>query len=483
MTRLDRDAEAAGSPTDRASRTGTWILAGIGCLFTAMCLPIVVRGAPLADDFFNCLRPQQIGLGAFLAESLERLGALRRAHFLEILITTETCQYLPFGVAIAVPLVITLAIAVLLRGLLRDLRVPEPWPSIGGALWLLQPLGTEAALWPAAMHVGLGLALALTAIRLHRGGHHGLAAAAVAAAGLSVEQVVLAMPIAVWAATTGDRRRIAVMTTVGVTAVLLAAFVVWPGDDPRIRASVAARLAEAFGDPAFLVRFPAVGLGLHSISLAVWWLFPLSVLGLAIGGASGFQLGQTLRDAQPQGWPVKSALLSGVLLIIAVNAPVVLAVPHQGSPRIFTPTWLVLSGVLAYAGPAIRRPLILPATVLAGVFAAGASMSIALSVWVRWQTADFTVAAAERIAGDTSEGSALAVCGITRTVVDPAPRGAFAVHEFIDEGTARDSLEYYTDTRATFLLAGPLWPDRPCPPGDVDRVIAFRDLLQAWGGR
>lgn len=110
-------------------------------------------------------------------------------------------------------------------------------------------------------------------------------------------------------------------------------------------------------------------------------------------------------------------------------------------------------------------------------------MSIALSVWVRWQTADFTVAAAERIAGDTADGSALAVCGITRTVVDPAPRGAFAVHEFIDEGAARDSLEYYTGRRARFLLAGPVWPDRPCPPGDVDRVIAFHDLLEAWAER
>jgi hypothetical protein len=65
-------------------------------------------------------------------------------------------------------------------------------------------------------------------------------------------------------------------------------------------------------------------------------------------------------------------------------------------------------------------------------------------------------------------------------VVSPAPRGAFAVHEFIDEGTARDSLAYYTGRRARFLLAGPLWPDRPCPPGEVDHVVAFGDLIDAW---
>ena len=482
MPRLAPATDADGPPVDRASRAGTWILAGIAGVFTTICLPIVLRGAPLADDFFNCLRPQQIGLGAFLAESLERLGALRRAHFAEILITTETCQHLPFGVAIAVPLVVTLAIAILLRGLLRDLGVPEPWPSIGGALWLLQPLGTEAALWPAAMHVGLGLALALIAIRLHLAGHHAWGAAAVAAAGLSVEQVVLAMPIAVWA-TAGRHRRAAIVATLVVTAMLLAAFVLWPGDDPRLRADLGTRVAGIFDDPGFLVTFPAVGLGAHSIPLAIGWLFPLSVVVLGVGALLGAKIGHTMAGNPVDGWPAAPALLTGIALIGAVNLPVVLSVPHQGSPRVFTPCWLVLCGVLAYAGPAIRPPKIVLTTTLAGVFAAGALMSIALSVWVRWQTADFTVAAAERIAGDTVDGSALAVCGITRTVVDPAPRGAFAVHEFIDEGTARDSLEYYTGRQATFLLAGPLWPDRPCPPGDVDRVIGFPDLVEAWGER
>ncbi|HZB00700.1 MAG TPA: hypothetical protein VE800_01150, partial [Actinomycetota bacterium] len=251
----------------------------------------------------------------------------------------------------------------------------------------------------------------------------------------------------------------------------------------RLRASLGTRIAGVFDDPGFLVTFPAVGLGAHSIPLAVWWLFPLSVVVLGTGALLGARLGRTIAVEPIDRWLAAPALLAGVALIAAVNVPVVLSVPHQGSPRIFTPSWLVLSGVVAYAGPAIRRPMMVPTTMLAGAFAAGAVMSIALSVWVRWHTADFTVAAAERIAADTADGSTFAVCGITRTVIDPAPRGAFAVHEFIDEGTARDSLAYYTGRQAEFLLAGPLWPDRPCPPGDVDRVFTFPELLRAWDER
>lgn len=472
--------QAPSAGTAGSSRLGTWILVGIALLFVGICLPIVVRGAPLADDFFNCLRPQRIGLGPFLAESLERLGAMRRAHFAEILITTETCQHLPFGVAIAVPLAITLAVAVLLRGVLRDLGTPEPWPSLGGAVWLLQPLGTESALWPAAIHVGLGLALALVALRLHKAGRHGWGTVAVAAAGLSVEQIVLAMPIAVWATTVGRRRRTAVVSTVAVTVALLAAFLLWPGDDPRLRASLAARLAGAVGDPGFLVKFPAVGLGVHSIPLAVAWLFPLSVLAVALGAVLGALLGRAIAERPTDGWPARRAVATCAALIAAVNLPVVLSVPHQGSPRIFAPTWLVISALLAYVGPAIPRARIVPVVAVAGVFAGGALLSLVLSVWVRWQTAGFTVAAAQEIAARVPDGSIVAVCGVTRTVVDPAPRGAFAVHEFIDEGTARDSLAYYTGRRARFLLAGPLWSDRPCPPGEVDRVVAFADLIDAW---
>ena len=58
----------------------------------------------------------------------------------------------------------------MLRGLSYDLGVDTPWPEIGAALWFLQPLGTEAGLWPAALHIPLGLVLALAALRMHARG-------------------------------------------------------------------------------------------------------------------------------------------------------------------------------------------------------------------------------------------------------------------------------------------------------------------------
>jgi hypothetical protein len=467
------------------AREGMVVFAVVAVLFVVISLPVVLRGAPLADDFVNCLEPQRIGLGSTLEDSLDRLGALRRAHFAEIIITTEVCQHLPFGVAIVVPLVLTLAVALLLRGLLRDLGTPQPWPELGGALWLLQPLGAETALWPAAMHVTMGLALAIAAIRLHRAGRHGWGSLAVVGAGLSVEQVLLAIPLAVWLTAPPERRRRAVGTTVAVIALLLIAFVVWPGNDPRLQATLSERIAGALGDPGFLLRFPAVGLGFQSIPLAVLWAFPLSALILAGGGFLGSRIGPTLLEDPKVSArdPVRRTLLAGLGLIAALNVPVLLNVPHQGSHRLFAPTWLAISAIVATVGSLVHRRRLRLWGAAAGLFAAGAALSLALSVWVRLESASFVESASKQIAAEVPDDAVVALCGITRTVVQPAPRGAFAVNEFIYDWAARDALQYYTGRRAEFLLSGELWSDRPCPePGEVDRVITFSDLLAGWRG-
>lgn len=471
----------------RAARLARMVFVGVAMLFVAISMPVVLRGAPLADDFTNCLEPQRIGLVPTLADSLQRLGALRRAHFLEIILTTETCQHLPFGVAIAVSLALTLIIALLLRGLLKDLGVPAPWPEIGGALWLLQPLGAEAALWPAAMHVPLGLALALAALRLHRSGHHRWAALAVVGAGLSVEQVLFALPLAVWFTSPPGRRRRAVTTTAVVIGLLLIAVVVWPGNDPRLRASLGERLAGAVDDPGFLVVFTAVGLGLHSIPLALVWAFPVSAVALAAGAWLGFELAPRLFPEQPDrsdAIPARGrTLLAGLALIVAAEVPIVFNVPHQGSPRLFAPTWLVISAVIALIGPWFHRRRLRHLAVGAGLFAAGAFLSLSLSVWVRLESASFTESASRQIAAEIPDGAVVAVCGVERTVVQPAPRGAFAVHEFVYDWAAREALYYYTGKGAEFLLAGELWQDRRCPPADeVDRVVSFSSLVTRWRG-
>ena len=334
-------------------RPGTVVFVVVAALFVAISLPVVLRGAPLADDFTNCLQPQRVGLGSTLGDSLERLGAARKAHLLEIIITTETCQHAPFGLAIAISLGLTLAVALLLRGLLSDLGTADPWPGVGGALWLLHPVGAEAALWPAAMHVPLGLALALAALRLHRSGRYAWGALAVAGACLSVEQVVLALPLAVWITAPKDRRPKAVAWTVSVVVVLLVTFVALPGDDPRLRLALSERVAGAVEDPGFLVLFAAVGLGLQSIPLAVAWAFPFSFVLLAAGALLGLRFGAVLFPEGPDRTERRAAirtLLAGLGLIAALNVPIVFNVPHQGSPRLFAPTWLVIAGVVARIG-------------------------------------------------------------------------------------------------------------------------------------
>jgi hypothetical protein len=447
-------------------------------LFVAVSAPVVWRGAPLGDDFNNCLAPMQQGLGGFLDSSWDRLGVIRAARFLEILLTTGVCRSLPFGVAIAVPLTLTVVVAVLLRQLLRDLDIPPLWADAGAALWLLQPLGSEAALWPAALHVPLGLALALGSLLLFRRGRPVWAAVAAGGAFLSVEQVILALPLATWLVTPADRRSRYAGVAAAVAAVTLVAFFLWPGSDPRLQASLGERLVGALPDPLFYVQFPALGLGAHSIPLAIVWGFPLSLAVLVTVGAAGVWLGpRAAAESQPA--PVLSRVLGAALLVVLVNIPVILAVPRQGSPRLFTPTWLILAAAAAAVGAAVRwrRAALLGAK--AGLFAAGALVSTAWTVQVRVVTADAVEHAARQLGPRVEDGDVVALCGVRRTVVEPAPRGAFAVHEFIYDWAAADALAFYTGRHAQFRLAGELWKQWCPDPRDVDLVVPFDQLVPA----
>jgi hypothetical protein len=461
-----------------ARRAGRVVLAGTAAVFVAVGAPVVWRGAPLADDFNNCLAPIEMGLGGFLAASWERLGMVRPARFIEILLTTGVCRTLPFGVAIAVPLLLTLGVALLARGLLRDLDLPAPWPEVGAALWLLQPLGTEAALWPAALHVPLGLGLALGALRLHRRGLHALAAVAGLGAALSVEQVILALPLAAWLVTPERERRRAAATSAGVAVLVLTAFALWPGTDARLAAGLAERVAGLVAAPSFYVTFPAVGLGVHSIPLALGWALPLSLAVLVCGAALGLLVARRLPPGPGLDRGRTLRMMAAAAAVVAfANVPVLLAVPRQGSPRVFTPTWLIVVLAVTVLGAYVRwrRPVLVGMP--AGLFAAGAVLSLALSVSVRLASADFAEQAAQVIAEAVPDGSDVAVCGVRRTVVEPAPRGAFAVHELIYDWAADDALAYHTGQRASFHLAGELW-ETPCPDaGSVDALFTFDELL------
>jgi hypothetical protein len=449
-------------------------------LLVAISAPVVIRGAPLADDFNNCLAPDQQGLATFLSSSGERLGAIRAARFIEILVATGVCRNLPFGFAIAVPLALTLAIALLLRGLLRDLGIGSPWPDIGAALWLLQPLGTEAALWPAALHVPLGLALALTALRLYRRGSHAWASVASLGSCLSVEQVILALPAAVWVTAGPMHRRKALAAGLIVVGLVLTSFVLWRGTDPRLRPSAGERISTAISDPAFYVEYPAVGLGVHSIPLAVAWAFPASLVALGAGGMVGWWWGRLAIKPCPRTVPAgstRNTVLVGLMLIVLLNLPVALTVPHQGSPRLFAPTWLVLAGVAAVVGASVRWRRTGLAGAAAGTFAAAALLSLTFSVSVRLASADFVEDASRLLAARTQDGDTIAMCEIRRTVVEPAPRGAFAVHDFLYDWAAQDATYFYTGRTAEFRLAGGVLAS-DCPPrNEVDVLVMFPHLL------
>ena len=428
----------------------------------------------------TCVAPGELGLEGFIKASWSQLGAIRPARFLEILWAAGVCNSLPFGVAILVPLLITLGVALLARGVLCDLGTPASWASVGGALWLLQPLGTEAGLWPAALHVPLGLALALVAVRFYRRGRIGWAGVANLGAALSVEQVILPLSLAAWLIAPKGIRTRAAATSAAVAACVFASFVLWPGANPRLRAGLVERIAGLAADPTFYVGHPAVGLGPHRSRWPSGGRCRGASRSWRLEVSPVWPIGPHLAAAiRPEG---RADLLRGLLAIVAIvvltNIVVVFAVPQQGSPRVFAPTWLVLAVAAGMGGAAVRwrRPRL--GRTAGGLFAAGALLSLMFSVSVRLHSADFTARAAGLVSARIQDGGSVAICHVRRTVVQPAPRGAFAVHEFIYEWAAERALLYYTGRHARIYLSGELW-DRPCPPvADVDVVITFDELLE-----
>jgi hypothetical protein len=476
---LEAGSPPGGGASTRAARiAGRLFLAVAGLVLVAVSVPVLVRGALLADDFHNCLAPQDRGLPGFLADSFERLGLIRPARFLEILVTTGTCQHLPFGVAIAVNLVLTFAVAFLLRRLLGMLGAAAPWPDVAAAVWLLQPLGAEVALWPAALHVPFGLAAALGALIAFRSGRLWVGAPLGLVAMLSVEQVILALPLAVWLVSPTGRRRAATIATAALAAVVVVGYVLVPGNDPRLSAGAGSRVQGLFADPGFVLRYPAAAAGAESIPLAVRWAFPLSVVLLALGGVAGWLWAARGWPASPRPgprWTVRQ-LLGPALLVVLVNVPVLLAQPRQGSPRVFAPTWLLLAALvpLWLAQGRLRHRTVVGA--VAGLFLTGAALSLALSAWVRVETAAVVERVSDRLAARTQDGDSVLLCDVPRAAVTPAPRGAFAVQDYLYEWAAADSLRYYTGRRATVRI------DQAGGPGGCTGeeavVVSFEDLAR-----
>lgn len=472
------DTNVRGSTLLRGS-AGAWLVAFVSILLIALFTPALIQGGLLADEYVMCVSAAHDGYGRFLQDSWREYGIVRLARFIELALIWSSCSGVPSVVAMLVTLALKFAAAYLLVGLLRDLEVPSPWPEIGAAIWLLEPLGTEAALWAAALHFPLGLCLALGALRLYRRGRVALGALASVIAACSVEQVIFALPLAVWLTVPQPHRRRATLSVTAVMIGMIALFATWPGENERTTMSLAERWQNALAKREWYVLFPAAGLGLYSGALAFGWAFPFS-LAIVLAGAitGGLLLPRLLRSqsARPLARHAASrGILAVGLLIALVNLPLI--VTDVGySARTFSPTWLVLSAASAYLGARVRWRRARLLGVVSGVAASFAVLSLALSVSVRVRTDEFNRAAARWIADRTRDGAVVAVCDVERTAVTPAPLGSFHLHAFHSE--SGDWIEHLSGRRVTVRRSGERYWGARCPDlSDADLVIRFPELV------
>jgi hypothetical protein len=479
-----RKAGAYGVPSRfRACTAGGWLAIVTAVGFVAISLPVVLDGTPLADDYWLCMQPVRDGsFWPYFGAMWQDGGVVRPARYLEYVLISR-CTDVPFGLIILVPLALKLIVALLLYRLLRDLGLRSPWPGIGAVLWMLEPLGTEAALWPAAMHVGLGLALSLVALRLFRKDRIRLGAIAALGAFLSLEQVIFALPLTAWMTGSERSRQRSTVATAALAAVVLIAYTMWHGDNPKYVMAVADRLRGLVEDPSWYVLFPASGLGLHSGFLGFVWGWPISILVVCGAAAIGAVVAAAVVDAGPADAvsPRRSfaVLVMPAGLILLVNLPLILTQPNVGlSARTFTPTWLVLSALCSSAGASIRwsRRRLLGA--LAGAFAAFAVLSLVLSVVVRLRTTAFDRAAASWIAERTDDGDVVAVCDVPRTVIEPAPVGSFHLHSLHPQDSSW--IQYHTGRVVEVRRSGERYWGSRCPRlEDADLVVSFPELMRA----
>ena len=458
-----------------------WLVIGSTGLVLLVFAPALVQGGLLADDYVKCLGPIQAGgYGPFLRDIWHDTGVVRPAQIIEVLLISKTCTHLPFGLVMLVPLSLKFAAGLLLWGLLCDLRVRTPWPEVGVAMWLLEPVGTEAALWPSALHVHLGLVCALAALRLYRRGFLVSAAFASAGAALSVEQVIFALPFAVWVTGSREHRRRATAVATVLMAIVIVVYATWPGHNERQALTLGERWHNVVAKGAWYRLLP------HQRSGAVF-------------GSARLPVGVSLQHCRGRCWGREWC--ATVCPSLARSDDATSRLRHRGSdgarcrcadrsrkrsthrhgsrilgahvyPDVARAVWRV-----AGRGASITWRRVRAFGALAGTFAAFAILSLALSVFVRVRTDRFNRAAAEWIAARTVDGSIVAVCDVDRTVVNPAPLGAFHLHELHSEWSSW--IEYHTGRRVQIRRSGQRYWGARCPDlRGATLVISFPRLVR-----
>jgi hypothetical protein len=480
-------AELTESRTTTASKTRAEMILmfSMTMAFLLVMSPGIIGNAPLADDYFSCFHVAESGLSEVIRGTFERHGLVRPARFLEIVTIGTLCKSVPFFLLIMLPLLLTLGVALVLQFFLKEMGVPKPWPTIGAVIWLLQPLGTEAALWPSALHIPLGLILVLASLSCFRRGSFVGGILFGAGACFNIEQAIFALPIAVWLVTPGVHRIKAAVLAGMVTTIVLVLYSLFPGTDPRPPLSVAGMMLNVITEPFFYIRFPVTSLGLHSVPVAIYWALPMSILFIGMLAFLGFKAGPLLFTgyAGDKRLGVSWLTLGGLLLLVlAINFPAMVTVPHPNAPRVFTPTWLLIAGVLALAGARVnwRRPA--AAGALSGALAGGLLLSIAFSASVRYQTGKFDEAALAWISDRVESGNVVAVCDAPRAVVRSAPNGDFHVHALLDNWMAGPAMWFHTGINVRFQI-NHVW-DETCSAVDgADVVFTFDEVSRGAGGR
>jgi hypothetical protein len=216
----------------------------------------------------------------------------------------------------------------------------------------------------------------------------------------------------------------------------------------------------------------------------VRWAFPWSVLVLAVGSLLGVRYAPVLIRRQSAGGRQSGALLRPALafasLAVLVSLPMMLTLPHEHGPRVFTPVWLLLASFTAVGGSRIAWRRVRLAGALGGLFAVSALLSLAFSVWVRLETADFTESASRWIGARVREGDRVVICDVPRTAVSPAPNGPFALHDFHEIWSAEGAIQYYSGRRVHVDRAGAYWDPNCAHLLPADLVVNFEDLRRRW---
>ena len=110
--RAERTVPSGARPGDAEmlGRVGRALLLTTVIAVTLVALPVIVRGAPLADDYAACVDVARRGLVDHITWMFGFTGMVRPARYLEVVLIGSLCGRVHLGLVIAVPFALTRSI-------------------------------------------------------------------------------------------------------------------------------------------------------------------------------------------------------------------------------------------------------------------------------------------------------------------------------------------------------------------------------------